>query len=97
MFNDFSLFSSKEELENNDEADLLAIVRYLSWNGNFKKLGVKSIRASLRCPEGKCVLLERIEKVLPKGWYCKEVKSQTDVMYDVIVVHRNENPVGYLF
>lgn len=97
MFDDFSLFSSKEELDNNDEADLLAIVQDLSWNGNFKKLGVKSIRASLKCPEGRRVLLERIEKVLPKGWYCKEVKSQTDVMYDVIVVHRHENSVGYLF
>lgn len=97
MFDNFSLFPSNDEFENNDENDLLSIVRDLSWNGNFKKLGVKSIRASLKCPEGRRVLLERIEKALPKGWYCKEVKSQTDVMYDVIVVHRNENPVGYLF
>lgn len=95
MFND--LIFASTAFEANDEDDLITLVRDMSWNDQFKKLGVKSVRATISTPDGPRVLQERIEKALPRGWFCKNLKATTEGCYEVTLEHQDKSPVGYLF
>lgn len=94
MFGD--LIFASTALEANDEDDLITLVRDMNWNDQFRKLGVKSVRATINSADGPRVLQERIEKALPRGWFCKDLKAASKG-YEVTVEHQDQTPVGYLF